>query len=640
LRCLGEAGVPVAIATYRLMAANALSRHCGRRFRLPRPERGAEAVVDRLAEIGEELRAASGTAPVLFLLHDWAVGLGAEHRERLARHYLGHFLEPDVLAACNRHDRTCEVAEAAGVAVPATAAVPGDPRNAVAEIPLPAVVKPVSKYTAADGRVWLDPFRRAFGTKARLARTGAECDAFLARCLRAGIPVVVQEFVPGDVSDLVTVVLYADRGRVRGRCASRKIRQGPPRCGTCTYGESCWDADEAFEPARLLVEQLGYTGLAEIEFKRDRRDGRLKLVEINPRATVFCLLAHAHGINLPLMAYRDLAGGSPGPEPAPAHTRPVRWMDPYRDLLESRRSDGRGRVSLGRWFSQMRRSDLLCWGGRGDRLPLWAAPLQGSCEWVEDVLLAPKRPTLGAVKGPAEQGYLDYWRRRAQQDGLRKVMWSNEGYNALVHRRQTELLDRDLGNLAGLRVLDLCCGNGRLAVHLAERGAEVVGLDLPEMTKAAGRDHPHERVTYVAGDARRLDLPPDSFDLVLTVGSLACICHDAAGLDELAGRLHRVLRPGGRLVLLEPLHVCPGIRRPLRMSARAVRKRLGRAGFTSVSRRPLLFLGSWMLLARAWWPGSHGLTAGLFGLGERIVQVPGLGGLSDYKLLVLRKGAG
>ncbi len=98
----------------------------------------------------------------------------------------------------------------------------------------------------------------------------------------------------------------------------------------------------------------------------------------------------------------------------------------------------------------------------------------------------------------------------------------------------------------GDRVLDACCGTGDLAIGARARGAEAVGLDFSErMLERARRKEP--AIEWVRGDVLSLPFDNASFDAA-TVGFGVRNVEDLeAGLRE----LRRVLRPGGRLGILE-----------------------------------------------------------------------------------------
>jgi len=98
----------------------------------------------------------------------------------------------------------------------------------------------------------------------------------------------------------------------------------------------------------------------------------------------------------------------------------------------------------------------------------------------------------------------------------------------------------------GDRVLDACCGTGDLAVAARARGADVVGLDFsePMLERARRKD---AAVEWVRGDMLALPFDDASFDAV-TVGFGVRNVED---LDGGLRELRRVLRPGGRLGILE-----------------------------------------------------------------------------------------
>lgn len=99
-----------------------------------------------------------------------------------------------------------------------------------------------------------------------------------------------------------------------------------------------------------------------------------------------------------------------------------------------------------------------------------------------------------------------------------------------------------LGDLAGLDVLDLGCGQAQTTRWLAGRGARVVGLDVSlGMLRHAGADAP----PLLQGDAAGLPFADDAFDLVCSAYGGVPFVEDGAAL--VAG-VARVLRPGGRFV--------------------------------------------------------------------------------------------
>ena len=101
-----------------------------------------------------------------------------------------------------------------------------------------------------------------------------------------------------------------------------------------------------------------------------------------------------------------------------------------------------------------------------------------------------------------------------------------------------------LGDLTGLSVLDVGCGEGRYCRVMAGRGAAVTGVDpVPAFVERARTLHPSG--TYVEAFGESLPFEDDSFDVVLSYLSLVDIPDFRAGLREMA----RVMNPRGRLVI-------------------------------------------------------------------------------------------
>jgi demethylmenaquinone methyltransferase/2-methoxy-6-polyprenyl-1,4-benzoquinol methylase len=98
----------------------------------------------------------------------------------------------------------------------------------------------------------------------------------------------------------------------------------------------------------------------------------------------------------------------------------------------------------------------------------------------------------------------------------------------------------------GSRALDVATGTGDLAIALRERGAEVVGIDFAEKMLAIARQKA-PAIDFRTGNALALDFPDDEFDAA-TVGFGARNFDD---LDRGLAEMARVVKPGGRVVVLE-----------------------------------------------------------------------------------------
>ena len=119
--------------------------------------------------------------------------------------------------------------------------------------------------------------------------------------------------------------------------------------------------------------------------------------------------------------------------------------------------------------------------------------------------------------------------------------------------RSARLVAELAGVGPGDRVVDVGSGPGRFLREAAERGAEAVGVEPSgQMRRVAGWRTPgalSERVRVVEGTAERLPLEDGSATVVWAVASFHHWADPEAGLAE----VHRVLRPGGRLLIAERL---------------------------------------------------------------------------------------
>ncbi|MBD0330570.1 MAG: class I SAM-dependent methyltransferase [Thermoleophilia bacterium] len=112
--------------------------------------------------------------------------------------------------------------------------------------------------------------------------------------------------------------------------------------------------------------------------------------------------------------------------------------------------------------------------------------------------------------------------------------------------RRWRRLTADAAVRPGDRVLDACCGTGDLALACLRAGARVTGVDFSERMLERARRKSGE-VEWVQGDLLALPFPDGSFDAATVGFGIRNVPELEAGLAE----LRRVLRPGGRLAVLE-----------------------------------------------------------------------------------------
>ncbi|MCW3049877.1 MAG: hypothetical protein JWO74_4161 [Solirubrobacterales bacterium] len=337
-RSLGRAGVPV----YVLGATQdpvRHSRHC-RRF----VDVGSgEGVQERwLAWLG------SGELPrgIVMPCNDDALELMARHRATLES--LGHrAIEANdevVLAMLDKH-RTYALAREVGVPAPRTVLVGphGAGVQAGAEVGFPCAVKPRHAHH----------LQRHFGLRRKLlvAEDPVQLARHLATMRELGVEALVTEIIPGADDDHHSYYTYMDAaGRPLLHLTKRKLRQYPNGFGLATY-HVVHRNEEVRELGLRFFEAIGVRGVANVEFKRDARDGRLKLIECNHRFTAGHEIVRHAGIDLALLAYNRVAG-RPDP-PVGAYRAGVRMWHPVEDaraFAEYRRA---GKLTSRAWMRSL-----------------------------------------------------------------------------------------------------------------------------------------------------------------------------------------------------------------------------------------------------------------------------------------------
>lgn len=138
---------------------------------------------------------------------------------------------------------------------------------------------------------------------ASIAYSAAEARLIFDRLVASwGYPILVQKLIKGDEYDLSAI--GDGRGGLQGAVMMRK--RGLTDKGKAWAGVTVVD-DDILDAACKLVKGLNWSGPLEVEVMKDR-DGKIYLIEINPRFPAWIYLSHAAGRNLPVALLRTLAG--------------------------------------------------------------------------------------------------------------------------------------------------------------------------------------------------------------------------------------------------------------------------------------------------------------------------------------------
>ena len=303
-----------------------------------------DALVDRLLRFG----AAQPDKPVLYMEEDAQLLMVSRHRDRLAAVFRFALADGDLVETLVDKGRFQALAERLDLPVPRTRRLRPLPGSEAPDLDLryPVIVKPLTRRPPWDEIEGLGKAIRLEGPE--------ELRALWPRLIPVGIDLLAQELIPGPETRIESHHVYIDAGgNVAGEFTGRKIRTYPVDYGHST-ALTITDIDgEGADVAALgrgIAARIGLTGVAKFDFKRDP-DGRLHLLEINPRFNLWHHLGAVAGVNLPALVHADLTGR---PRPAPAKARPgACWCHISKDRLAARDSG----LSTARWLAWVARCE-------------------------------------------------------------------------------------------------------------------------------------------------------------------------------------------------------------------------------------------------------------------------------------------
>jgi D-aspartate ligase len=188
-------------------------------------------------------------------------------------------------------------------------------------------------------------------------------DQLEASGIRSGL--LLQDHIPEGDDWIVHGYCGSDSTLLAG-FTGLKVRSWPPTAGLTSLGR-CVRNDELLEQAQRLLRRLNYQGILDMDWRLDRRDGRYKLLDFNPRlGAQFRLFETERGVDVVRAAHLDLSGRAvPAGWPADGRT----FMVEHYDVLSALSHWRRGALTAAAWRRSVRGLKELAWFDRDDPWP-------------------------------------------------------------------------------------------------------------------------------------------------------------------------------------------------------------------------------------------------------------------------------
>lgn len=189
---------------------------------------------------------------------------------------------------------------------------------------------------------------------------------------------MLQEYIPGPDDSIWMFDGYFNRqSQCLAAFTGKKLRQCPAFSGYTCLGV-CQENEVVRTTAIRFLQALTYAGLVDIDFRLDVRDGKYKMLDVNPRlGATFSLFTASNGLDLARIYYLDMTGQRVPPSTLREGRK---WIVGDLDLTSSLRYYKRGQLTLRSWLASLKGIESSAYFALDDPLPMLARVAADSLE--------------------------------------------------------------------------------------------------------------------------------------------------------------------------------------------------------------------------------------------------------------------
>lgn len=338
-RALGNNGIEVVGLDSKHLIGARLSKHVKEFHRVTNPQVSEKDFIRDLIKLGKKEK----VKPLLIPTNDvWAIAV-SKHKKMLEEYFITYSPDFSIIDKIINKKEFYKIMKQNGFIVPETYNVKSfeELESLKSRFKYPLVLKPNDRMNT-DRPSSVTKIYQNF--RLRTIESFSEFEAY--KNIISNYDFILQQKIVGLSNNMFTIGVYADENSdVIATFSGRKVRGYPIEHGDCYAGESFW-VDELVDTATKIIKLIKFTGIAEVEFKKNDADGEYYLIEINPRTWSWIGITPHTGVNLPLIAYEHMINNQ----------KKITEMDKEKKVLWTRMIDDKDNCRIN--YSKVKNEDF------------------------------------------------------------------------------------------------------------------------------------------------------------------------------------------------------------------------------------------------------------------------------------------